>query len=225
MSDTNLAVAIPLDGQKFRDWETTAKGEPRAFVALTRFRTLWINTGSLCNLTCAGCYIESSPTNDRLVYISANEVRSYLDEIRQEHLPVEEIGFTGGEPFMNRELPAMIEESLAGGFRVLVLTNAMKPMHHCKAQILALKERYGNALRLRVSLDHFDVAKHENLRGPKTWQPTMDGLRWLVKKSFAIDIAGRTIWDEPEESLREGYQRLFERERIPIDARDPSSLV
>ena len=67
----------------------------------------------LCNLTCTHCYIESSPRNDRLSYISAAEVRTYLDEIGERSLGTEEIGFTGGEPFMNPDIVAMLEDSLS----------------------------------------------------------------------------------------------------------------
>ena len=91
----------PLDPAKFRDPDTTAKGERRASVALRAIETLWFNTGTLCNLTCANCYIESSPTNDRLAYLTLSEVVGYLDEIARDRLPVRTIGFTGGEPFMN----------------------------------------------------------------------------------------------------------------------------
>jgi hypothetical protein len=90
-----IGSQLPLDPAKFRDSYRTAKGEPRAWVALQRLRTLWFNTGTLCNLTCRNCYIESSPKNDRLVYLSAAEVAEYLDEIERDRLGTEEIGFTG----------------------------------------------------------------------------------------------------------------------------------
>ena len=57
-------VPAPLHEAKFRDPLVTAKGERRAAVSLGALRTLWFNTGTLCNLTCAHCYIESSPRND-----------------------------------------------------------------------------------------------------------------------------------------------------------------
>ena len=63
-----------LDPRKFRDPLLTAKGERRAHVALRALDTLWINTGTLCNLTCEHCYLESSPANDRLEYITAAEM-------------------------------------------------------------------------------------------------------------------------------------------------------
>src|SRR6266852_2392318 len=103
----------PLNPAKFRDPFVTAKGEERAWVRLRRLRTLWFNTGTLCNLTCRNCYIESSPRNDRLVYLSAAEVASYLDEIERDGHATRLIGFTGGEPFMNPELPAMLDDVLS----------------------------------------------------------------------------------------------------------------
>jgi len=63
----------------------TAKGEPRARIALGTLKTLWFNTGTLCNITCENCYIESSPQNDRLVYLTHDEVRVFLDEISTRH--------------------------------------------------------------------------------------------------------------------------------------------
>ena len=64
----------------FQDPLITAKGDARAFVELTHPQTLWFNTGTLCNIQCAHCYIEGSPRNDQLVYLSAQEVKTYLDE-------------------------------------------------------------------------------------------------------------------------------------------------
>ena len=85
-----------LDPRKFQDPFTTVKGDRRAQVALKSLDTLWFNTGTLCNLTCQHCYIESSPKNDRLVYLTAAEVAGYLDEIEADRLPTSLIGFTGG---------------------------------------------------------------------------------------------------------------------------------
>src|SRR5262245_27833507 len=121
-------AALEASPAKFSDPDLTAKGEQRARVTLHALRTLWINTGSLCNITCRNCYIESSPENDRLAYITRAETAAYLDEIARDRWPVREIGFTGGEPFMNPDIIAMLGHALDRGFSVLVLTNAMQPM-------------------------------------------------------------------------------------------------
>ncbi|MCC7048723.1 MAG: radical SAM protein [Alphaproteobacteria bacterium] len=225
MTATTAPRAKPLDPAKFRDPDVTAKGERRASVELGALRTLWFNTGTLCNLTCRNCYIESSPTNDRLEYLTAAEARAYLDEIAADGLPTEEIGFTGGEPFMNPDIIAMLDEALGRGFRVLVLTNAMKPMMKRAAELLALRERFADRLTIRVSLDHYAPALHQIERGPRSWQPAMEGIDWLVRHGFTLHVAGRTVWSEDEASLRHGYARMFAERGIPLDAANPAHLV
>lgn len=215
----------PLDPGKFQDPDVTADGQQRAVVALTHLQTLWFNTGSLCNITCRNCYMDSSPTNNDLVYLTRDEVRAYLDEIEQEGLPVDEIAFTGGEPFMNSDLLGMIEDSLVRGYRVLVLTNAMKPMAHKQTDLLRLKCEYEGRLTIRVSIDHHTRDKHEDIRGNNTWEPMIEGLRWLVENKFSLAIAGRACWNEPEETARFGYAELFAHQNIPIDANNQSTLI
>jgi len=216
---------ISLDPGKFINPNVTAKGEQRAVVALTRLKTLWFNTGSLCNISCQNCYMESTPSNDSLVYLTAEEVEDYLREIEKENLPVEEIAFTGGEPFMNKALIRMLDSSLTLGYRVLVLTNAMKPMHHRFDDLLLLKNRFGNKLTIRVSIDHYNRAKHETIRGDATWAPMLKGLKWLAENDFNLTIAGRTCWSESDDLARASYAALFEAEDIPVDSANPASLV
>jgi len=214
-----------LDTAKFKDPLRTARGEPRASVALARLETLWFNTGTRCNITCGHCYIESSPRNDRLDYLTVADIVPYLDEIARERLGTREIGFTGGEPFVNPHLFDMLETCLGRGFRTLVLTNAMRPMQRHKQRLLELRHRFGDRLVIRVSLDHYTGERHEDERGPGTFAPTLDGLVWLARHGFALAVAGRTMWGENEGVERAGFARLFAEHAIPVDAEDPGALV
>ena len=135
----SVEAAAPR-GIKFRHPDVTADGDRRASVALDALRTLWFNTGTLCNLTCRNCYIESSPTNDRLAYLPLADVARFLDEIAETGLPTREIGLTGGEPFMNPDIAPIVETCLERGFSVLVLTNAMRPMMKRAGDLIRLKE-------------------------------------------------------------------------------------
>lgn len=209
----------------FTDPNVTAKGEERAWVPFNGLKTLWLNTGTLCNLTCGHCYIESSPKNDRLVYLTREDVRRYLDEIAHDHLPTSEIGLTGGEPFMNPAIIGILSDVLEAGFHTLVLTNAMTPLRHKREPLLALHRAHPGRLSLRVSVDHFTQALHEEERGPRSWAPMLDGLKWLSANGFDLAAAGRTRWGEDEATLRAGYAELFSREDIAIDAYDPHRLV
>lgn len=211
--------------EKFNDPDWTAKGEKRASVGLDRLVTLWINTGTLCNITCRNCYIESSPSNDRLAYITAAEAIAFLDEAKT--FGTREIGFTGGEPFLNPEFIGMLTAALERGFEVLVLTNAMLPMQRpqIKKALIALKGVYGDRLTLRVSLDHFTQTLHEIERGPDTFRKTLDGLNWLAANNFKIAIAGRTCWNETDAAARAGYSELVAVHSWPVNPQDHKQLM
>lgn len=211
--------------RKFSDPDVTAKGERRAQVVLKGLETLWFNTGTLCNITCENCYIESSPRNDRLAYLTRDEVQAFLREASTHRPPPAEIGLTGGEPFMNPDILGILEDSLTAGYRVLTLTNAMKPMQRMTQALAALAARFPKQLTLRVSLDHYTAAGHERLRGPGTWAPALEGLRWLAGSGIAVTIAGRTVSGEDEHSLRAGFAKLFAEIGLTLDAADPGLLV
>jgi uncharacterized Fe-S cluster-containing radical SAM superfamily protein len=215
----------PLAAGKFRDPGRTLDGSVRARVALRALETLWVNTGTLCNLACAGCYIESSPRNDRLAFFTRADLRGYLGEIAARGLPTALVGFTGGEPFVNPELPGMLEDVLAQGLDALVLTNAMRPMRKAEAALLSLRARHGERLLLRVSLDHHGAEVHDRERGAGSWETTLDGLAWLSRHGFRVHVASRMLSGEDEAGLREGYAALFALRRLPVDAADPVALT
>jgi len=216
---------IGKEKQKFLDPHITADGKSRAWVDMSALKTLWFNTGTLCNLACINCYIESTPKNDRLVYLTYAEVVSYLDEIKYEGFPTEEIGITGGEPFMNPDIMPILQTCLDRGFRLLVLTNAMRPMMKCEKELLALKAQYVEQMTLRISVDHYKRELHEEERGPRSWEPMMQGLKWLSDNGFKIDIAGRTRWGDDEDALRRGFDDFFKAYGIQIDAYDNKQLM
>jgi pyruvate-formate lyase-activating enzyme len=230
MSQTDSPVReVPHAGAraKFSHPDLTAKGEPRASVGLDRLETLWINTGSLCNIECVNCYIESGPSNDRLAYMTAGETAAFLDEIVALGLGTSEIGFTGGEPFMNGDIIAMAGAALARGLRVLVLTNAMLPMQRprMKRGLLDLNRAHGDQLTVRVSLDHYTPELHEKERGRQSWSSTLAGADWLAQNGIRLAICGRTCWHESEAEARAGYAALFAARGWPVDAAHPAELV
>ena len=210
---------------RFADRFTTADGSVRASVPLTSLDTLWFNTGTLCNLSCVNCYIESSPRNDALAYLKADDVRRFIGEIREARLRTREIGFTGGEPFMNPEILEMLDLTLGAGFNVLVLTNAMQPMMRWGDRLAAITERFPGQLTMRVSLDHHTQQLHDAERGAGAWDKAWSGLSWLRDRGFRVAIAGRRVAGESEASARVSYASLFQQNGLAVDAHDPARLV
>lgn len=211
--------------EKFQDPFMTADGKERAYVDLIELRTIWFNTGSLCNLSCQHCYIESSPTNDKLAFITENEVLNYLNEIRDQKLPVGLIGFTGGEPFANPHMIAILNKTLDMGFEVLVLTNAYKAIRKSFESLSSLQHQYGMKLKIRVSLDHYSQEVHEAERGPKTFEEAVSNIKWLVDNGVNTSIAGRSLRVEPIESAVAGYQKLLNSKNIELKLQNGHNIV
>ena len=211
---------------KFSNPYLTRDGHQRAFVEFSGFKTLWFNTGTLCNIACSNCYIESSPRNDRLIYLSLKEVIEYLNELENLSGKSCEIGFTGGEPFLNPDFLKMLKECLRRDFSVLILTNAMKPLQNKTAELLKLKSVFGTRkLVFRVSIDHYEKERHELERGAGTWTPMINGLQWLINNKYTISIAGRSLSEESDEECRQGYKKLFEKLGLRLDPFNKSELV
>lgn len=217
----------PLALQKFVDPDKTAKGDDRALVPLKKLETLWINTGTLCNITCAHCYILSSPTNDDLVYFTADELVRLLAEIKNLNLGTREIAFTGGEPFMNPQMCDMLQLVLEQGFDALVLTNATQPLQRPKVKqdLLELQQKYGQKLTLRISLDHHSAEYHDKERGLGNFSKALEGIDWLSENGFKLNIASRSIWNEDEMEARAAFAKLIAERNYQIDANSGAELI
>ena len=207
---------------KFMDPITTADGSTRAFIEAKKIKTLWFNTGTLCNIECKNCYIESSPKNDRLVYITFEEVKLFIDEAIDKNLGTKEIGFTGGEPFMNKDVLKMIEYSLSKNLKVLVLSNGMKPMLNKREDLLKINHQ---DLTIRVSIDHYQKEKHEEIRGKNTFNIMMEGLKWLNQNNFNYALATRLLWEEQEDQLRDNFNLFIDKYNLKLDAKSKEQLV
>jgi len=174
------------------------KLEPDTFPhsPLLAFDTLWLQVaGTLCNLKCAHCFISCSPTNHAHEMMSLGEVTSILREA--EALGVKEYYVTGGEPFLNREILAILDATLQQG-PATVLTNGVLIHREMAAALKRLSERSSYSLDVRVSLEGWDAATNDRVRGEGTFARIVDGIHNLnseglnpvVTVSEACDGAG-----------------------------------
>ncbi len=144
-------------------------------VQLASLDTLWFQVaGTLCNLACTHCFVSCSPTNRTHEMLPLDQVRAHLDDA--ERLGVREYYFTGGEPFLNPELEAILEETLRRG-PATVLTNGLllDPARCGRLAALAAASRY--SLDLRVSLDGYDAAANDPIRGEGTFDRILAAVR------------------------------------------------
>ena len=159
--------------------------------------TVWFQVaGTLCNLTCRHCFISCSPTNHSHELMSHAEVRRYLDEA--ESLGVNDTYFTGGEPFLNREMVEILEDALQIGPST-VLTNATLITRDRALALAAIERQSRYSLEVRVSLDGPTAATNDPIRGDGSFAATLAGLEELARAGLHPIVTVARTWAESDE--------------------------
>ena len=185
--------------------ELGPQSEDAPRVALRSLDTLWFQVaGTVCNLACRHCFISCSPTNHTHEFLTLDEVSRYLDEAIV--LGVKEYYFTGGEPFLNPEMEAILEHTLRQG-PASVLTNGLLLDDARCRRLAALSDASPYSLDLRVSLDGYDAATNDPIRGEGTFDRAIDGVRRLHAAGLNPVL---TVTEAHEEmGSEQGRQRLL----------------
>lgn len=168
-------------------------------VPLLALDTAWFQVaGTLCNLTCSHCFITCGPTNRRHEMMSRAETRPYLDESLA--LGVRDFYFTGGEPFLNKDLLSILEDALAIAPST-VLTNATLIDAEEAARLRALEQGSRYSLEMRVSLDGLDPASNDALRGVGSFAEALAGLAELSRAGFDPIVTVAQTWSDADDSV------------------------
>jgi organic radical activating enzyme len=193
---------------------------PAPEVPLAHLDELWFQvSGTLCNLTCRHCFISCSPHNRTFGFLDLPAVRRCLDE--SVALGVKEYYFTGGEPFLHRDLVAMLELTLHYG-PATVLTNGTVFRDDALARLARAEAKSPYSLEFRVSIDGFRAADNDPVRGAGTFERALRGVRQLLAHGFLpIITVARTADEQDEAALFEGFVALlrgvgYDRPRVKI---------
>jgi molybdenum cofactor biosynthesis enzyme MoaA len=193
---------------------------PAPLVPLAHLDDLWFQVGgTLCNLECTHCFISCSPHNRSFGFLGLDTVRRALDE--SVRLGVKEYYFTGGEPFLNRDMVPILELTLHYG-PATVLTNATLFKEEWLDRLSRAEAASPYSLEFRVSIDGFTATDNDPIRGPGSFDRALHGLRQLVAHGFLpIVTVARMRDDADDEHLVEGFVRLlrdqgYDRPRLKI---------
>src|SRR4051794_561740 len=174
-------------------------------VALSSLDTLWFQVGgTVCNLACTHCFISCSPTNHTHEMMPLAEVERYLAEAAT--LGVREYYFTGGEPFLNPEMEAILQATLRVGPASVLTNGLLLDPARCR-RLKALEGDSDYSLDLRVSLDGYDAATNDPIRGEGTFERILDGIRHLVAAGLNPVITVTEVCREA--SADSGKERFF----------------
>src|SRR5947208_8874277 len=147
-------------------------------VPLAHLDDLWFQVaGTLCNLTCRHCFISCSPHNHNFDFLTLETVRHALEE--SVTLGVKEYYFTGGEPFLNRDMVDILELTLRYG-PATVLTNGTVFKDEWLERLRRAEAASPYSLEFRVSIDGFTAVDNDPVRGVGTFERALRGVRQLL---------------------------------------------
>jgi MoaA/NifB/PqqE/SkfB family radical SAM enzyme len=193
---------------------------PAPSVPLTHLDELWFQVaGTLCNLTCKHCFISCSPHNHSFGFLDLETVRLTLEE--SVPLGVKEYYFTGGEPFLNRDVVAILELTLQYG-PATVLTNGTVFKDEWLVRLRKAEDASPYSLEFRVSIDGCTPEENDPIRGAGTFDRAMEGVRQLLCHDFLpIITVARTRDDQDDAAVFAGFVKAlrangYERPRVKI---------
>ena len=177
-------------------------------IGLSHLDHLWFQVGgTLCNLTCYHCFISCSPKNNAFGFLTLGEVQRRLEESIP--LGVKEFYFTGGEPFLNPEMTAILELALKYG-PATVLTNGTVLKDDWLMRLREAEERSIYSLEFRVSIDGFSPETNDPIRGEGTFVRAMKGVMKLVEYGFLPIITAARTWPiEQEQEVVDSFCKML----------------
>jgi MoaA/NifB/PqqE/SkfB family radical SAM enzyme len=198
---------------KREDWLMTPEGDARGYIQPQLLRELWFHTGTTCNLSCPFCLEGSKPGDNRLQQISFADAKDFIDEAL--NLGVEQLSFTGGEPFVIKDMIKILDYAL-NYLPCLILTNATEPLMNRMYEVLPLKYK-PNQLSLRVSIDYPDPEKHDAGRGKGNFNKVLKTLGYLYKQRFPVSIARQETQGENREEVNRSFWPYLQKYGLPKD--------
>lgn len=181
----------------------SAAAAPR--VELRSLDTLWFQVaGTVCNLACTHCFISCSPTNHTHEMMSLATVERYLAEAVG--LGVKEYYFTGGEPFLNPDMEAILAATLRVGPASVLTNGLLLDPERCR-RLAAMAAGSEYSLDLRVSLDGTTAAANDAIRGEGTFARALDGVRNLVAAGINPIVTTTEVYGE--NATDGGKERFF----------------
>lgn len=210
----DATAATPPDEKshtRSKPWYVTPDGKPRGFIQSHALDELWLHTGTACNLACPFCLEGSKPGDQRLQLMRFDDAKPFIDEALA--LGVKQFSFTGGEPFINRDMVRILDYALQ--YRpCLVLTNATEPLIKRIPQLAPLRN-HNCELQFRVSLDHFEASRHDAGRGEGMFALALKGLRSLHEMGFALSIANQIVPDLPPSEVAKRFAAVLRAAGLP----------
>ena len=183
-------------------------------VPLKKLETLWLQVGgTLCNLECTHCFISCGPKNDTIPMMTLPQVEERLEESKA--LGVKDYYITGGEVFINPEIFTILAAILRYG-PLDVLTNGTQITTEKAQQLRKIQDASDHPLRFRVSMENFEEAANDAIRGENAYRKAVTGIGNLAQAGFSPVLTITRSWEEEQdEEMKLQFIDFLHAHRVP----------
>lgn len=173
---------------------------------LTELNNLFIElTAKNCNQRCKHCYIDFPVSKHVKDFISIEKIRQALTDAKDEN--IECIYLTGAEPMTHPEFNAILRLCLKYS-NVCICTNASF-INEKKARFLKkVEEESSNEIIFKLSIDHYNEVKNDDIRGRGTYRQTINAIKNLIKYDFNPILNIVNYYNEDKKVLMEEFQKI-----------------
>ncbi|MFQ5846755.1 MAG: radical SAM protein [Candidatus Methylomirabilales bacterium] len=173
---------------------------------LLELTTLWIQvTGSWCNLTCTHCLNSSGPHNPWLKGLNTETVLRAIDEGAD--LGIREIYYTGGEPFLHKDMLLLISRALEVA-ATTVLTNGTLITDEVADKLAGLAQKSPYSLEIRISIDDIDPERNDRIRGKGALAKAVRALGLLHNRGLLPILTATEILKDTVTAENGMYERF-----------------
>jgi len=183
---------------------------------LSELNNLFIElTAKNCNQRCKHCYIDFPLSKNVKDFIAIDKIRQALTDTKQEK--VECIYLTGAEPMTHPEFNSILRLCLKRA-NVCICTNASF-INEKKARFLKkVEEESANEIIFKLSVDHFNEVKNDDLRGRGSYRQTINAIKSLVKYDFNPVLNIVNYYNEEKKVLMSEFKTICD--NIGFEAND-----
>lgn len=178
-------------------------------VDLKELNNLFIElTEKNCNQRCKHCYIDFPISKNVKDFISIDKIKKALNDTTGEKLQC--IYFTGAEPMTHPDFNNILRLCLKRT-NVCICTNASF-INEKKARFLKKVEDEGNnELIFKLSIDHYNEVKNDDIRGRGAYRQTISAIKNLVKYGFNPILNIVNYYQEDKNVLIEEFKNISQK--------------
>jgi SynChlorMet cassette radical SAM/SPASM protein ScmE len=144
-------------------------------------RTLDIEITARCNLRCRYCYFFNNPAVEYRDLVT-DEWLKFFDELGS--LGVMNVILAGGEPFIRKDLPVLLESIVRNRMRFSLLSNGTL----IDDEMAIFIARTGRCDNVQVSVDGSCAAVHDSCRGKGSFDDAIRGIRTLQRHRVNVAV-------------------------------------